>query len=159
MPPSPPHPPRRTLQPWISRRPRSLKAHQPGPGGSEVFPEAGLSSSTGRARSWVAAGLPRIVFQVPPTVGRCKQPFPAQGPEKTHHGSGIRQVESHSPWVAQPIWQLIPARNECPVSQSPQKTPKQAEFCSSSSPGSQLRCLPQFPLLPIRRRLNNDFQN
>lgn len=46
--------------------------------GSKVLPEAGLSSSTGRPRSRISAGLPRIVFQLlpPPSADAigCSQP-------------------------------------------------------------------------------------
>lgn len=102
--------------------------------GSKVLPEAGLSSSTGRPRSRISAGLPRIVFQLlpPPSADAigCSQPKVQK--KKNHRGSGIRQVKSchlhHSPQAAQPIWQLIPAGNECPISQSPQKTLNKLNF-------------------------------
>lgn len=52
--PTPQHPPGQLGR---SRSPQSLKACRPRRGGPELSPAAGLSSSTGRAGSRVAAGL------------------------------------------------------------------------------------------------------
>lgn len=142
-----------------SRRRRSLKAHGPRRGGCEVFPEAGLSSWTGRAGTGIAAGLPGIVFQ-PPERSLRRQPMQSAAPSprprrKPRCGSGVHQLESRRLHCSTHL-AADPGGKRTSRIPEPPKTPEQAELCCSSSPASHLPCLPPFPLLhlkfPILRR-------
>lgn len=139
----------------MSRRLRYLKAHRPG--GILVDPRSCPKLVFPARLEEPGAGLlplfPGLFSSRPsgfPALSQHNQSFPAQGPEKSHHGSSTHQVRScclqHSPQAAQPIQQLLPAGNERRVSQSPQETLNKLGFAPFLL---QLCCWPRFPLLPI----------
>lgn len=139
----------------MSRSLQHLKAHRPGriPVDPRSCPKLVFPARLEEPGAGLLPVFPGLFSSHPsgfPAISRCNWSLPAQGAEKSHHSSSIHQVRGcclhHSPQAAQPIRQLIPAGNECRISQSPQETLNMLDFAVFLF---QLRCWPQSPLLPI----------
>lgn len=108
--------------------PQSTSARQD-PGGSKVLPQAGLSSSTGGARSCIAAVLPRVVFQP-------LEWFPCHKPMQSVPSPGSREV---------------PSRFQCPPGQEPPSPPLAAGSSAQPAQPAQQEMNVAYPR-PLKKR-------